>query len=260
MLTIFLCEDDDKQRAIYEQLINNTILIEDYDAALFCSCADPHTILEKSKGLNTPVLYFLDIDLNTDINGFELAQKIREQSNSAFIVFITTHCEQISLSFQYHTAALDFITKDDVEHIKEHIHICIATAIKRVNTHAGSDFQCFSFTHCAKTFIIPYEDILFFETATTPHYVLLHTTQDSIQFRDTLKKIITQLDERFFCCHRSFIVNLDQISLIDHTEGIIYFKNNTSCHCNKKVVSSLLHHYKKQNCLSEMLLANAAKQ
>ena len=45
----------------------------------------------KVKASQGTVIYFLDIDLNSDMNGMKLAQQIRLFAPRGFIVFITAH-------------------------------------------------------------------------------------------------------------------------------------------------------------------------
>ncbi|MCP6559764.1 response regulator, partial [Klebsiella pneumoniae] len=54
----------------------------------------------------------LDIALNSDINGIQLASQIRDMGRRSKIIFITTHTELSLMVFQYQVEALDFILKD----------------------------------------------------------------------------------------------------------------------------------------------------
>ena len=72
MLDIFVCEDDAVQRRAIVQIIRNTVLIEELDMQLILEAGDPYVLLEKVRtGTNTGI-YFLDIDLNSDMNGMKL--------------------------------------------------------------------------------------------------------------------------------------------------------------------------------------------
>lgn len=77
MLNIFVCEDDETQRRNVVQIIQNTILIEELDMKLVLDTADPYLLLEKVKTSQNTGIYFLDIDLNSSMNGMKLAQQIR---------------------------------------------------------------------------------------------------------------------------------------------------------------------------------------
>ena len=77
MLNIFVCEDNTAQRQIIVQTIQNTVLIEELDMQLVSDAEDPYMLLEKVKTSQNTGIYFLDIDLNSNMNGMKLAQQIR---------------------------------------------------------------------------------------------------------------------------------------------------------------------------------------
>ena len=77
MLDIFVCEDNAVQRQAIVQTIQNAVLIEELDMQLVLDTGDPYVLLEKVKTSQDTGIYFLDIDLGSNINGMKLAQQIR---------------------------------------------------------------------------------------------------------------------------------------------------------------------------------------
>jgi len=51
---------------------------------------------------------------------------------------------------------------------------------------------------------------------------------------------ITSVNKKLFSCHRSFLVNLDNISRIDKTQLMIYFENGDSCPVSRLKMKALL--------------------
>ena len=109
MLKIYLCEDNPKQREILSKYINNMILIDDYDIQFVKATDDPHEILELIDSERSTGLYFLDIDLSSDMNGLALAKEIRKIDSRGFIVFITTHSEMSFMTFSCFYLFFSFI-------------------------------------------------------------------------------------------------------------------------------------------------------
>ena len=99
MLDIFVCEDNAVQRQTIVQTIQNTVLIEELDMQLVLNTGDPYVLLEKIRNSQNTGIYFLDIDLGSDINGMKLAQLIRLYDPRGFIVFITAHSELSYMTF-----------------------------------------------------------------------------------------------------------------------------------------------------------------
>ena len=81
MLNIFVCEDNVVQRRTIVQTIQNTILIEELDMQLVLDAGDPYVLLEKIKDSQNTGIYFLDIDLSSNMNGMKLYDIILAHKN-----------------------------------------------------------------------------------------------------------------------------------------------------------------------------------
>ena len=86
---------------------------------------------------------------------------------------------------------------------------------------------------------VPMRDIYYFATAVTPHKVMLITKTERLEFYANLGDI-TSVNKKLFSCHRSFLVNLDNISRIDKTQLMIYFENGDSCPVSRLKMKALL--------------------
>ena len=125
MLDIFVCEDQDTQRRTIVQTIQNAVLIEELDMQLALDTGDPYALLDKVRDSRNTGIYFLDIDLNSDMNGMKLAQQIRLFDPRGFIIFITAHSELNYITFQYRVEAMDFVLKDNPAEAKVKIRECL---------------------------------------------------------------------------------------------------------------------------------------
>ena len=147
MLNIFVCEDNDIQRQAIVQIIQNTVLIEELDMQLVLDTENPYELLDKVKnGQNTGV-YFLDIDLNSDMNGMKLAQQIRLFDPRGFIIFITAHSELSFMTFQYRVEAMDFVLKDNPAELKVKIRECLLNAMERYTLQTNKTHKVLSLIH-----------------------------------------------------------------------------------------------------------------
>ena len=228
MIDIYICEDNKKQLDLFTNYISNTIMIESLDMEIVLSTPDPHMILKEILTRENTGVFFLDIDLKSDIDGLALAQRIRQIQPRCFIIFITSHTEMSFLTFQYKVEALDFIIKDTTEHIKPKIHECLLN-VQEKYTSSNNITKTFIINHSDKCIAIDYNDILFFETSSNIHKVILHAKKRVLEFNGHLKEIERQLDYRFYRCHRSYIINKDNISEIDFNNFIVYMKNGETC-------------------------------
>ncbi|WP_142415613.1 LytR/AlgR family response regulator transcription factor [Hathewaya massiliensis] len=241
MLKVVICEDNKSQREKITQIVENTILREEFNMELAVSSQDPNEVLAYMENNKSMVgIYFLDVDLHASMNGIKLAEKIRELDPNGFIIFVTTHSEMSFLTFEYKVEAMDYIIKDNYQNIKERVNKCIAKANNLYYSKNNKEDKFFT-VNCDDTVLnIRFCDILFFETAEQVHKVRIHQENRQVEFYGTLKDIEEGLDDRFYRCHRSFIVNKDKINSIDKKERIIYMVNGEQCFASTRYIRGLV--------------------
>ena len=239
MLKIYVCEDIEVQRDKMQQVIENIVLMEDLDMELSCVSENPYRILEKVKETKEVGIYFLDIELGTDMTGLTLAQEIRKYDPRGFIIFITTHSEMSYMTFIYKLEALDFILKDDPEQLGKRVYECILKANQRFASVNNKVQANFSVKVNEKVYTVDYDDILFFETSPNVHKIILHCKNRQMEFLGKIKEIEKEVDERFYRCHRSFLVNKDHIREIDFQKRVIYMVNGDECLLSSRMMKGL---------------------
>ncbi len=239
MLKAFLCEDNKNQREKLTKIIEDIILIENYDIDLALSTSDPYELIYNIKETSNTGIYFLDVDLHSDINGIQLAEKIRKYDPRGFIIFITTHAEMSYLTFIYKVEAMDYIIKDNYNNIKQRISECINNAHNKYRTKSSELQKIFSIKVEDKIINIDYNDILFFETSSTIHKVVLHSLNRQVEFYSKMKEVENSLDERFIRCHNSFIINKDKIKELDKKNRIAYMINGEKCLISTRGIKNL---------------------
>lgn len=239
MLKIYICEDIEVQRDRLQQIIENIVLMEDLDMELGCVSENPHTILEKVKETEDVGIYFLDIALETDMTGLTLAQEIRKYDPRGFIIFVTTHSEMSYMTFIYKLEALDFILKDNPEELGKRVYECILKANQRYASANNKVQANYSVKVNDKVFTVDYDEILFFETSPNVHKIILHCKNRQMEFLGKIKEIEKEVDGRFYRCHRSFLVNRDNIREIDFQNRVIYMVNGDECLLSTRMMKGL---------------------
>ena len=239
MLDIFVCEDNAPQRRSVVQIIQNAVLIEELDMKLVLDTGDPYTLLEKVKTSQNTGIYFLDIDLNSHMNGMKLAQQIRLFDPRGFIVFITAHSELSYMTFQYRVEAMDFVLKDNPAEMKVKLRECLLKAMERYTLQTNKTHKVYTIEAGGRKISVDYDDILFFETSGNIHKVILHAKDRQIEFSSSLKDLTSTLDNNFVRCHRSFLVNKKKIKEIDAKNRIIHFSNGETCLMSTRMMKGL---------------------
>lgn len=240
MLNIIICEDNELERIKITKFIKDIIMIENLDMKVTLTTDNPNNILEFLKQNEISGLYFLDVNLNADLNGIMLAAKIREYDPRGFIVFITTHAEMSYLTFIYKVEAMDYIIKDNFLDVKNRIHDCILNAHKKYSSKSTELQKNFTIKVNDKINSIEFNKILFFETSNIIHKVTIHAFDRQVEFYAKMKELEEQVDRRFYRCHRSFLVNTENIKEIDKNNRLIYMINGEKCLVSTRLMKGLL--------------------
>lgn len=85
--------------------------------------------------------------------------------------------------------------------------------------------KVFLINHSDMCIAVEYDEIMFFETSTNIHKITLHAQKRVLEFTGQLKDIEQKLDYRFYRCHRSYIINKDNIDKVDFVNLIVYMKS-----------------------------------
>lgn len=230
MLNVYICEDNKEQREKLRSIISNIILIENFDMELLIDTNNPYCLLDAIKDSHKNGVYFLDVDLKSEINGIELAERIREEDPRGFIIFITTHAEMSYLTFLYKVEAMDYIVKDNYKNIKSRIHDCIVNVNNKYSTLNNETHKIVSIKSGDKRFNIDLNKVVFFETSQIIHKVNAYTENRTIEFYSNLKNVEGITDERFIRCHRSYLINKEKIKYIDTTNRVVHMNDGSSCY------------------------------
>lgn len=157
-------------------------------------------------------LALLDIILNEQINGIDVAKKIRESKSNISIMFITKTA-QFAID-GYEVEAIDYILKP-VSYFE--FAMKMKKAIKRISTAINDKPLTFKTNDGLIT--IKANDILYFEVIR--HYLFVHTKNKVYKVRGTMRDISNTISDRFARSSNSFLVNLSHVSKIVKQEVIL---------------------------------------
>jgi len=255
MLSVFICEDDLNYLVQIKTCVENYVLMENLAMPVVCATTSPSDVLKYLQyNSGTSGLYFLDLNLNCDINGIELANKIRAFDPWGVIVFITSDGDSYKLTFEYKVEAMDYIVKDDLN-IESRICECLMNAYAKFTSKEATQLDKFvikinrdashfvgSFKPSKDSIIsIDSRKVMYFETSVDiKNSVIIYATDSKLEFRGSLSKIEKQLDKkRFYRCQRNRIVNLENIVAVDRAQLTVLFKNGLSIDIAPKQVHKL---------------------
>lgn len=229
MIDVYICEDIKEQREAVERYVKAALVIQEYDMKLKIATDDPERIMEQVKNSKNTGLYFLDIDLHADKNGLMLAKEIREYDPRGFIVFVTSHSEMSFLTFKYKVEALDFILKDEPKKLQHRIYECIEHVNEKYMKITRGLGKTITITRGGRKLTLQYDNIMFFETSSNEHKIIVHTENKNIEFFGKMKDIEDEVGIEFIRCHRAYLVNKKNIKEINYADKQIIMSNQAVC-------------------------------
>lgn len=230
MIEVYICEDNVKQLNALVEYVNKYLLIHNADMMLARATTEPNLLLKNISNKHRRI-YLLDISLNSQINGIELASKIREHDMNSKIIFVTTHVELAMTTFRYHLEVLDFILKDNPEEMQLRINQVLQLAEERINQdiHIGPEYIRVKSGELERALRI--KDILFIESSATPHKLTVHLFNSQVSYYGTIKDA-EDLAPNFFRCHKSFVVNKDHIQSINKKTRELHLTDGETIMCS----------------------------
>ncbi|WP_313583744.1 LytR/AlgR family response regulator transcription factor [Lacrimispora sp.] len=231
MIHIYLCEDDNRQLCRWKDIIEKYLIMNPTESRLYCATSNPEELLSMRRQSNITGLYFLDIDLQSNKNGIELAQEIRKYDPRGYVVFVTTHSEMAILTFRYKVEAMDFISKDETETLPDQICSCIQNAETNYKNQLDSSNRLLSIKLDKDSLVLDQNDIVAITTSDDSHKIIVHTKTGIRQVSGSLKEFHATLNSGFCQCNRSTIINMKHV--------LKYSRENSLLHMNNKETYSV---------------------
>lgn len=227
MLNFAICDDNLNILSKISKMIEAVFINNNLDGKVCFTTNNPSELLEHSKKDNIDV-YILDIDLKSEINGLDLAAKIRANNKNAYLVFTTAHLEYIMLAYKYKT--FDYLAKPiTIERLEETI------------LRLFEDAKCSSNTYINignSANMLNENDIYCIKKQGMK--LIYCTKEKSYEAYSSFNKIETCLPENFVRCHKSYIANVNKISNINSNNNTIQFDNSTTCSIGPKYKLNLM--------------------
>jgi len=240
MLNIIICEDDSYYRQKFENILEDEMVALKLNSKTDLSTNNPTDVINYlNNNIGKSFIYFLDVELKSDINGIELAKIIRKYDSRGYIVFITSHTELSNLTFKYKVQALDYISKFDTNNFKNNISECLLEAYNDYKNNFIQEKGFIEIDLGNRIIKFSYDEILFFETTTIDHKLRLHTKTGHFEFYGKIKDLEVRLPAYFIKTYRSYLVNTNNIKSINKHSNTISMINDETCYASKKFIKGL---------------------
>ena len=219
MLRFIICEDNKEHLDRFCNIINKVMMPYNFEYKIN-KFTQYNKEVEEIINYNGDIkVYLLDIELPV-ISGLEIASEIRENDLESIIIFITAHNEFKNDIFYSRLLATDFISKDSLwsDRFEDSMNYVVSILEKR---------QMLVFDYNHNTYRIPYSCINYIEKVQDNQKCVIYTENgETFDIKETVTALADKLGPNFFKSHKSCVINLDKVKIIDYTNNKIVFQNN----------------------------------
>lgn len=218
MFRIVIC-DDKKENIDRLNIFIRRIIKSMGIAGVEVFSAAPDALYKYNINDNYTYLFILDV-IYKDINGIEIARKLRGQYKDIYIVFITGHIELMHMVINQNIMPSGFLSKPVSENdirmvlleIFEYSKGGSKTAVDTLTVNTGS-----------VVYKIRHNEIIFIESLNKKIYIYTETRR--ISCYGSLYGLMEELGEGFIRCHKSYIINKAKIKNIFMAQMYIEMSN-----------------------------------
>ena len=237
MINIAICDDNKYTLYEIEKKLNNYNQKNNLDININTFCSGENLINSKYNNFD---IIFLDINLSSqnDINGIDIAKFLRKKNFKGFIVFITVLKEFVFKAFE--VKAFDYIIKPITEN---NINKVLNRILQEIKKEKNNNLLI---QKNKEHILLNLNNIIYFEVINKKIYI--HTNNKIIDYYNKINLLEKELNNSFFRCHRSYIINLKYIK--SFKENYILLKNNDNIPLSKskyKMFLKIIKEYIKDN-------------
>lgn len=220
MLKFILCDDNERHNLYLKKAITRVLEINELQGSIIFTANSPGEIIDYSrKNRGKENVYVLDIDLADEIDGINLAKKIRENDVLAYIIFVSAHQEYSMLC--YKVRAFDFLLKPLNSKV---INECIINLYDDYNKVSEANNPTISVKSGSKIHLLNVNDIIYIEKY--GNMAVFHTSRGILRSYASLEELQTKTEcHGFYRCHNSYLINLKQIDYISINQNYVFMKN-----------------------------------
>ncbi|MBD5429112.1 response regulator transcription factor [Lactobacillus sp.] len=170
-------------------------------------------------------IYFLDIELQQEKNGLDLAEQIHSIDQNGQIIFVTSHQHFAFLTYQRRINALDYILKNlPATKFQERITETLTQAKDNLLQFSQVEKETFTYNIGSHVYKIPLDNIYYISTIQNSHNLALITKNGSSYFRESIKNI-ARIYPSLTKVSQSYLINSKNISDINLKHRTITFPN-----------------------------------
>ena len=212
-LSIAVCDDDETDLQYITGLVNTWAAQARIPVSVRTFPSAEAFLFHYAENRDFDIL-LLDVEMGK-LNGIDLARQIRAQDSCVQIVFITGYSDFMAEG--YDVSALHYLMKPVKTGKLEEV-------LSRAAELSRQERPFLLVIAERETIRIFFDDIYYAESQ--GHYMLVYTREAQYRVRQAVSGLLEQLDQGFYRCGRSFVVNLRHVCRITKSE--VFLDNQSS--------------------------------
>lgn len=243
MLNFVICDDNPAVLNRLSKMLEAIFINNNIDAEIGLKALSASDVINYLESNKVDVL-ILDINLKSETTGCDIAEMVRKKNKDVYIIFTTGHLEYALIAYKYKT--FDYLPKPIVDERLEE-------TILRLMDDMKSTPSKFIRLNNNKT-IINQDEVNYIKKDGMK--LVFCTNNRTYETYSSFNKIQGCLPDNFVRCHKSFIVNVKNISDINSNNNTILFSPNESCSIGGKYKNEIMEVLKNGNFTNNMECIN----
>lgn len=233
MLQVAICDDNKVMLDFLKNEISRSLSAHSVQHKISTFTSGQSFMISHESGLFDVV--FLDIKM-PDVNGFEVAKRLRRLSEKTYIIFVTTESSLVYDSFDFRP--FYFIPKSNINLLQEKLNNVIRKLILHMNENHPISIDL---PYGEKKHVKP-DSIIYISSKS--NYLDITTSSEVIHIRAKLGDFLKLLPQNNFCrIHNRHIINLTHLCHIDNTRLKVILNNTIELDVSKTYKPSLIEKY-----------------
>ena len=232
MIKFIVIEDDKAHQEKVKGLLRTITFNNEEEASISLYSKFTTKLREEILDKSMRKIFIIDIELENNYSGVQIAKLIRENDWESEIIFMTNHDKMFETVYRNVYIVFDFIEK---------FHSFEVRLEKDVREILKMNFDNKMFIYHGRNIDLHvyYKEILYIYRDTEERKVIVVTTRNKFSICLSIQDTLERLDNRFKLVHRACIVNLDRVQKFNWKSKYFILENG-------KKVDMLSKKYKKE--------------